>query len=63
MRDVSLIRNGRRLQARKKRVLTVPEVADKLGISVGAAWKRVYRGLIPHRRLGRRVLILTDELE
>jgi excisionase family DNA binding protein len=43
--------------------LKVPEAAQLLGISDKAAWQRLYRGELPHRRWGRRVLIPLDELE
>lgn len=46
-----------------KKYLTVPEVAARLGISERAAWQRIYRGQLPHRRWGRRVMIPQDELE
>jgi excisionase family DNA binding protein len=43
--------------------LKVPEAAKLLGISDKAAWQRLYRGELPYRRWGRRVLIPLDELE
>jgi excisionase family DNA binding protein len=43
--------------------LKVPEAAKLLGISDKATWQRLYRGEIPHRRWGRRVLIPLEELE
>ncbi|WP_034421932.1 helix-turn-helix domain-containing protein [Candidatus Entotheonella palauensis] len=43
--------------------LTVPEAAARLGISERAAWQRIYRGQLPHRRWGRRVIIPLDDLE
>ena len=46
-----------------KKYLTVPESATRLGISERAAWQRIYRGQLPHRRWGRRVIIPLDELE
>ena len=46
-----------------KKLLTIPEVAARLGISERATWQRIYRGQLPHRRWGRRVMILADELE
>lgn len=46
-----------------KNYLTVPEAAARLGISERAAWQRIYRGQLPHRRWGRRVIIPQDELE
>lgn len=47
----------------KTLTLTVPEAADLLGITERAAWQRIYRGLLPHRRCGKRVVILREELE
>lgn len=46
-----------------KKHLTVPEAAETLGITERAAWQRLYRGQLPHRRWGRRVLIPLAELE
>jgi excisionase family DNA binding protein len=43
--------------------LKVPEAAKLLGISERAAWKRLYRGELPYRRWGKRVLIPVGELE
>lgn len=47
----------------KKRVLTIPEAAQELGITERAAWQRVYRGQIPFRRWGRKVVVPADELD
>lgn len=46
-----------------KRTLTVPEAAAELGITARAAWQRIYRKQLPHRRWGRKVFILKDDLE
>jgi excisionase family DNA binding protein len=46
-----------------KKYLTVLEVAARLGITERAAWQRIYRGQLPHRRWGRRVIIPLDELK
>lgn len=46
-----------------KKYLTVPEAAVRLGISERAAWQHMYRGQLPHRRWGRRVIVPLDELE
>ena len=43
--------------------LKIPEAALLLGISEKATWQRLYRGELPHRRWGRRVLIPTEELD
>jgi len=45
-----------------KPFLTVPEAAKTLGITERAAWQRIYRGQLPHKRWGRRVMISVDEL-
>ena len=46
-----------------KKVLTIPEAAQELGITERAAWQRVYRKQIPFRRWGRKVVVPIDELE
>lgn len=46
-----------------KKYLTVPEVAEELGKTIRAIWQDIYRGKIPHRRWGRRVLIPREDLE
>ena len=46
-----------------KKYLSIPEAAEMLGITQRAAWQRLYRGQLPHRRWGRRVLIPMAELE
>jgi len=43
-------------------VLRVPDLATLLGVSVRAAQKMIERGQIPSRRIGRRVVVLGDEL-
>ena len=45
-----------------KHYLSVPEAAAMLGITARAAWQRIYRGHLPYRRWGRRVLIPYAEL-
>ena len=47
----------------QNKYLSVPEAAEVLGISPKAAWQRLYRGELPYRRWGRRVLIPAQELE
>jgi excisionase family DNA binding protein len=42
--------------------LRIPDVARALGCSDEAARKMVQRGQLPSRRLGRRVIVLADEL-
>jgi excisionase family DNA binding protein len=46
-----------------KKVLTVPEAALRLGISERACWQQIYRRRLPHRRWGKKVVILRNELE
>ena len=46
----------------EKFFLSVREAAELLGITPKAAWRRIERGELPHRRWGRRVLISTTEL-
>ncbi|MGE0821583.1 MAG: hypothetical protein AB7G75_29860 [Candidatus Binatia bacterium] len=46
-----------------QRVLTVAQYAQLVAKSERAAWQDIYRGLVPYRRQGRRVIILRDELE
>ena len=46
-----------------QRVLTVPQYAQEYGKTERAAWMEIYRGVIPHRRQGRKVIILRDDLE
>lgn len=44
-------------------VYRIPDLARLLGCSELAARRMVERGLIPSRRLGRRVIVLSEELE
>lgn len=46
-----------------KKTLTVPEVAAELGISEKALRQRIARGEFPFRRWGRRLLVLSMDLE
>lgn len=48
---------------RQKKFLTVPETAERTGKTVRATWQDVYRGRIPHKRWGKRVLVPIEELE
>ncbi len=43
--------------------LTIKEAAATLSLSEKAVRQRICRGQIPHRKLGKRVLISADELE
>jgi hypothetical protein len=42
--------------------LTVPQAAKITGQTARALWLDIYRGRVPHRRHGHRVIILRDEL-
>ncbi len=44
-------------------IYRVPDVARLLGCSEAAARRMIERGEIPSRRLGRRVIIIPQELE
>jgi len=44
-------------------VLRVPDVARFLGTTDENARKMIQRGQIPSRRMGKRVIVLKDELE
>ena len=46
-----------------KKYLTIAEAAEPLGLSEKALRQRIFRGQIPYRKLGKRVLIPVDELE
>ena len=43
--------------------ITIAEAAPALGLTEKAVRQRIFRGQLPHRKLGRRVLIPADELE
>ena len=47
----------------KRLVYRVPDVARLLGTTESAIRRMIQTGAIPSRRLGRRVIILPDELE
>ncbi len=46
-----------------RKVLAVRDVAQILGISPHAVRMRVYRGQLPARKLGGRLVFLAEELE
>ena len=46
-----------------RKYMTVSETATLLGQTEKSVWQRIYRGQMPHRRWGRRVLIPVAELE
>ncbi len=44
-------------------VYRVPEVARRLGTTDAAVRRMIERGILPSRRLGRRVVVVPEELE
>lgn len=38
-------------------VLTVPEVAQVMGLSEGLIYQAIREGGLPHRRIGRRIIV------
>lgn len=42
--------------------VSVSEAAESIGVSERFVWKLMQRGEMPHRRVGRRVLIPVDRL-
>jgi excisionase family DNA binding protein len=46
-----------------KQYLTIAEAASPLGLTEKAVRQKIFRGQLPYRKLGRRVLIPADELE
>jgi hypothetical protein len=53
----------RRVATAEQQVLAVPQTARLTGQTERAVWLDVYRGKIPHRRWGRKVIVLRSELE
>jgi excisionase family DNA binding protein len=47
----------------EKLVYNVAEVAKLLGLGKTSAWEAIWRGEIPHLKIGRRVLIPREALE
>ncbi len=43
-------------------VLRVPEAARLLGVSRDALYEAIKRGEVPHRRIGRRILLCKEVL-
>ena len=41
----------------ERKAYSVPEVAEMLGVSVDTVYELVRGNLIPHKRLGRRIII------
>jgi hypothetical protein len=46
-----------------KKLLSVKEAAAELGITERAAWQRIYRNELPHRRWTSKVVIVASDLE
>jgi len=46
-----------------KKLLSVKEAAAELGITERAAWQRIYRNELPHKRWSRKVVVVAGELE
>ncbi len=46
-----------------KKLLSVRDAAAELSITERAAWQRIYRNELPHRRWGGKVVIVASELE
>ena len=51
-----------RVPSPARATLTVPEAAQLLGLSESAAYEAAARGDIPAVRIGRRVLVIHDQL-
>ena len=47
----------------KKEILSVKDVAEFLGITPAGVRLKVYRGQLPARKLGGRIVFLREELE
>lgn len=47
----------------ERRTLTVPEVAETLGISTDSVYLAIRRGEIPALRLGRRLLVPREAID
>jgi hypothetical protein len=46
-----------------RKYLTVPETAVETGKTVRAVWHDIYRGKVPYKRWGRKILVPRTELE
>jgi excisionase family DNA binding protein len=53
----------RRDDPNMKKYLTIAEAAPPRGLTEKAVRQKIFRGQLPYRKLGRRVLIPADELE
>jgi|RhiMethySRZTD1v2_1073278.scaffolds.fasta_scaffold2958566_1 predicted DNA-binding transcriptional regulator AlpA len=47
----------------EQQVLTVPQAAKISGLTERATWLAIYRKRFPHRRIGRKVVVLRADLE
>jgi len=47
----------------RQRYLTIAEAALPLGMTEKAVRKRIERGQLPYRKMGRRILIPADDLD
>jgi len=56
------IKRLRRDTTTEQIALTVPQSTKISGLSERATWLLIYRGRFPHRRMGRKVVVLRDEL-
>lgn len=52
----------RRDATAEQQALTVPQAAKIAGKTERAVWLDIYRRRFPHRRMGRKVIVLRDEL-
>jgi excisionase family DNA binding protein len=53
----------RRAATARQLALTVPQSTQISGLSERATWLLIHRGRFPYHRLGRKIIILRDELE
>ena len=42
---------------KQSQVYSVSDISDLLGISVAMTYERIRAGVIPHKRLGRRIIV------
>jgi len=57
------VRRVRREASAAQIILTVPQVAVLLGKTERATWQDLYRGRLPYRRLGGKIIVLRSELD
>lgn len=58
-----LIKRVRHDAIPEQAVLTVPQAAKIAGLTEHAAWLAIYRKRFPHRRIGRKVIVLRSDLD